>query len=303
MCGRYDRAVEERYTGCLLGLALGDAVGARLEGNVAARTLWKALGLTQPGVLRWTDDTQMSLVLMQHLAAHGAIEQDVLARAWAKEARWRRGYGHGALRTLRMIRDGMPWEQAATEVFPDGSYGNGAAMRAAPVGVWFGDRDARLDAARRTAVITHAHPLGIEGAILMAEAAHLARAARVTPSALLEVAEQQEFCTRLEQIDGLLDTAPPAADVARTLGNDVRAHGSVVTAIYTYLRFREQGFEDLLAFVLALRGDTDTIAAMAGALYGIEHGDGALPAALLEQLEAVAELRAAARGCHAKAHS
>lgn len=286
--------MQERYRGCLLGLALGDAIGAKREGDIAARTVWWMLGLGAPKVLRWTDDTQMSLVLARHLVAHGEIEQDALADAWAQEARWSRGYGRGALRTLRMIRKGTHWQQAARSVFPDGSYGNGAAMRAAPLGLFFPDADARKDAAEKSAAITHAHPLGIEGAIVMAEAAHLAQAGEVTVERLSRLCREEAFLTRFEQVDARLAEEADPRRIAQLLGNSIRAHESVVTAVYVYLRFRASTFGDLMAFILRLRGDTDTIAAMAGALYGIERGSAALPPLQLAILEAADDLRSAA---------
>ncbi len=51
----------EKFEGCLLGLALGDALGARFEGGIAERALWWFIGTTREGHMRWTDDTQMSL--------------------------------------------------------------------------------------------------------------------------------------------------------------------------------------------------------------------------------------------------
>ena len=53
----------ERYRGCLVGLAMGDALGAPYEGGVLERAVWRLLGRTRAGELRWTDDTQMSLDL------------------------------------------------------------------------------------------------------------------------------------------------------------------------------------------------------------------------------------------------
>ena len=113
--------MQERFTGCLLGLALGDAIGAKREGGWAARTLWWFLGLTRRGVLRWTDDTQMALGLVRSLAEHGKVEPDSLARRWAEQATWSRGYGRGALATLKQIRRGVPWQEASVSVFKDGS--------------------------------------------------------------------------------------------------------------------------------------------------------------------------------------
>src|SRR5262245_31347877 len=122
--------LEDKFVGSLLGLALGDALGAPFEGGLAARLAWRALGIGKRGTLRWTDDTEMALGLARSLTEHRGLDADSLARAWAEEADWKRGYGGGALRLLARIRGGEDWRTANRSVFPAGSYGNGAAMRA-----------------------------------------------------------------------------------------------------------------------------------------------------------------------------
>lgn len=283
--------MREALRGCLLGLALSDALGAGTEGNVVARGLWKVLGLAKPGILRWTDDTQMALGLVRSLADAGQLDANALARRWAADATWSRGYGPGALKVLRRIQAGMPWQHANRSVFKDGSFGNGAAMRVAPIGVLHDDPEQRRAAARTTALITHAHPLGVEGAVLVAEAAHLARSGTPSIDRLLAVCKEREFSDRIAQIDALLDAAPSPKTVAVQLGNSIRAVESVVTAIYIYFRFREAPYEQMIDFALKVGGDTDTIGAMAGALFGAERGERSLPVDLLARLEHVDVLR------------
>ena len=82
----------EQFQGCLLGLALGDALGAKSEGGAAERMAWRMLGRTRTGRLRWTDDTQMTLDLAESLLAHGTLDPDDLARRFAQSYRWSRGY-------------------------------------------------------------------------------------------------------------------------------------------------------------------------------------------------------------------
>ncbi len=292
--------MQDRSVGSLLGLALGDAMGAKHEGGLAARSLWWLLGLRRPGVLRWSDDTQMTLVLAQSLARHGRIHQDELAAGWAREARWSRGYGPGTLRLLKRVRGGMSWEQAARSVFPDGSYGNGAAMRVAPIGLFHDDPLQRRAAAEASARITHAHPLGVEGAVLIAEAVHLAAKDACEVESLRSACTLPEFTTRLDRLPELLASDPEPKQVARDLGQRMTAHESCVTAVYVYLRFRDQPFEHMVAFVNRMGGDTDTIAAMAGALYGADRGSKSLPEGPLSRLEDRADIEEAARALWSK---
>jgi poly(ADP-ribose) glycohydrolase ARH3 len=69
-----DRVNIDRFEGCLLGLALGDALGARHEGGVAERFLWSLIGSTRGGRMRWTDDTQMSVDIAESLLAKGGLD-------------------------------------------------------------------------------------------------------------------------------------------------------------------------------------------------------------------------------------
>ncbi len=99
--------LQDRYTGCLLGLALGDACGAPLEGGWPERLLWRCIGTTRQGVMRWTDDTQMALDIGEVVPEQG---RDDIAQRFACSYSWSRGYGPGAAKVLRRIRRGMPWQ-------------------------------------------------------------------------------------------------------------------------------------------------------------------------------------------------
>jgi len=278
--------MRDRYGGCLLGLALADALGAKHEGGIIGGALWSVLSLRKPGVLQWTDDTLMSIGTAESLLACGGLDEDHLARTWAADVTWTRGYGAGALGMLKRVAAGEDWRAARHAFFPDGSFGNGAAMRAAPLALYFRrDAERLTDATRRASAITHAHPLGIEGGLLIARATAQALDGGVDVAALLAACEHDEFRSRLEQVPDLLQRDPTEREVVRALGNSIVAHKSAVTAVYAYLRCREKSFEDLVAYVVSLGGDTDTIGAMAGGLYGARHGEGALPEAILERLE------------------
>jgi poly(ADP-ribose) glycohydrolase ARH3 len=295
----------DRFVGCVLGLATGDALGAPYEGGPVERLLWRLIGRTSDGCLRWTDDTQMAIDLAESLMSEGEVCPSALARQFASSYRWSRGYGPGAAKVLRRIRRGEPWEQASQRSYPGGSYGNGAAMRAPVVALFFHhDREQVIAAARLSAQVTHAHPLGIEGAVLIATAAHaLLQRGSVedTVTYVRKACVLPEMTTRLEKIDNWLHSGqqPTARDVARTLGNGTAALKSCPTALYVALRHIRQPFEDMMRFVIACRGDVDTLAAMAGALWGIANGPARLPPVRLEardRLVSIAEQLFQARG-------
>ena len=277
--------------GAILALALGDAFGAPYEGDLAERTLWALIGTTN-GRHRWTDDTQMTIDVIESLIACGQVDQQDLAERFARSYRWSRGYGPGAAQILKQIRRGEAWQSANRSVYPDGSFGNGAAMRAPAIGLFYADagEEELVMAAQRSAVVTHAHPDGSRGAIIIALATALASHGR-EPLAIIDRlsrhAGSDGFTVRLQRAGAWLQANRPVAPrtVAAELGNGIAAVDSCVTAVYLGLRFRDQPFDALLAFAISLGGDVDTIAAMAGAIWGAARGYEVLPRERLRRLE------------------
>jgi poly(ADP-ribose) glycohydrolase ARH3 len=148
-------------------------------------------------------------------------------------------------------------------------------------------------------MITHAHAEGIAGALFVA----LATAGAIHGRPSLEILEAaaapcraERFSSRVERAQSWLATerSPPSPELARQLGNGVAASESRVTAIFLALRFREQKFDDLLAFFRELGGDVDTIGAMSGAVWGALQGREKLPPSSLAQLEQHARMESLA---------
>jgi ADP-ribosylglycohydrolase len=135
----------------------------------------------------WTDDTAMALTIVHILHRHGQIRQDGLAQMFGAtyQADPYRGYGYGMTVLLpRLAADPGTWNAHARALFGgQGSLGNGAAMRAAPLGAWFcSDPGAAREQANLAAGVTHAHPEGTSGAVAVALAAALAAASRGGPA-------------------------------------------------------------------------------------------------------------------------
>lgn len=298
----------DQFAGCLLGLALGDALGAPFEGGWLERVLWWLIGTTRDGAMRWTDDTQMSLDLAEALLANSALEADDLAQRFARSYHWSRGYGPSAAKLLKRIARGQPWQQACTSVYPSGSYGNGGAMRAPVLALYFAQPEALSQAVQTATRITHAHPLGIEGAQLVAHATAAALRG-ATPAELLAAAaahaQQPEFQQRLQCATAWLSAATPpsASQVARQLGNGIQASTSCVTAIYLAARFLGQPFIELHAFTRQVGGDVDTLGAMSGAIWGAARGQSALPTAWQQKLEQRERLERLAVALHLAAQA
>jgi len=96
-----------------------------------------------------------------------------------------------------------------------------------------------------------------------------------------------EMCVRVDRCAEWMrgNEQPGPQDVARHLGNGTSAPASCPTALYVAARHMNESFEEMMCFVTACRGDVDTIAAMAGALWGIGNGHERLPPVRLESRE------------------
>jgi poly(ADP-ribose) glycohydrolase ARH3 len=199
----------------------------------------------------------------------------------------RRGYGPGSRAAFERLRAGEQWDEAAQHLFGGmGSYGNGAAMRIAPVGLFYYDNPKELrEVAYQSSLITHAHELGKEGAALQAFA--IALAVREERDEMLvkldDFVRQEVYKQKLRRMERLLRTEASSGEVIAELGNGMAAFDSVPTAIYSFLRFED--FERSVVYAIRLGGDTDTIGAMTGAICGAYYGDQAIPSEWLARLE------------------
>lgn len=286
-----DPSLADRFVGCLLGLAIGDALGAHFEGqsadHIAGRfpTVERVLKSAPPGELWYTDDTQMAIGVAETLVACRGIDPLVICQRFAENYTPQRGYGRGARVVLEAMIAGRDHAHLAANHFPGGSLGNGAAMRVAPVGLMFRhDHAALWEHARLSALPTHVHPLGVEGAQVLALAVALA--------STVGTFERKEFFGTLAERCSSPEYSGPLRRAARVsstrdvalFGNGIEATSSVVTAIACFA-LTPQSYEQTIGNAILLGGDTDTIAAMAGAISGARLGRRALPEHLVKNLE------------------
>jgi poly(ADP-ribose) glycohydrolase ARH3 len=282
--------LRDRFRGCILGHAIGDALGAPLEG-LSGETVYRDFGPTRNWVDRpqvdqlfYSDDTQMLIGVAECLRHHGRIEPDSLMRCFADNYDPSRGYGPGTRRMLDAISRGEDWHTLAGGLFPGGSLGNGAAMRVAPVGLFFhGDLKRVAEEARESALPTHSHPIGVDAAVLVATAVAMAVVANeIEPASFLSQlaasAETEEFRWQLKTAARLGPTD------AIPFGSSLEAHRSVTSAIVCFT-MSPTSFRSTIASALALGNDTDTLAAIAGGISGALLGINAIPHELLDLLE------------------
>lgn len=280
--------LKAKFRGALLGSAVGDALGAPVEGydmemvrSVYSRGWEMIYG-------RYTDDTEMMIGVAESLIENKGFNGADMALKFIQNYNVKRGYGPGSKEVLRRIREGESWAEASGKLFGEkGSYGNGAAMRIAPVGLFYFDTtDMLWEIAYKSSNITHSHELGKAGAALQALAVALAVRGqkKYMLLKLKEVVKTDMYKGKVGKLKALLDERATEKRVISELGNGVEAFESVPTAIYSFLR--SGNFKDSVTYAVSLGGDTDTIGAMTGAISGAYYGEAAIPKAWLERLEA-----------------
>ena len=300
----------EKFRGALLGVAVGDALGAPVEGfdGASARRFYEKHGWKMISG-KYTDDTEMIIGVAESLIACKGFNGSHLAQQFLRNYNESRGYGPGTREVLKMLSKGVGWKEASRKIFGgEGSYGNGAAMRIAPVGLLYHENAEKLrEVAFKVSEITHAHELAKEGAALLAFAVALAcrygcnrytvsaeeeeKGARETKREMLRslqvFARHRIYKEKLARIEALLHAKDNEEEARKRavseLGNGEAAFNSVPTAIFSFLRSHD--FRESIVFAISLGGDTDTIAAMTGAVSGAFYGERSIPRDWLKSLE------------------
>jgi len=284
----------DRVRDSLAGLSVGDAFGeAFFLGDDALAARMIADRLLPTGQWGWTDDTAMAISVARELAA-GSFNVDGLARRYASAyaQQPRRGYGGAAHTTLQAIDRGVPWRIASRSVYPEGSKGNGSAMRSAPIGAFHGwDPKAIARDARVAALPTHAHPEAIDGSIAIALAAGYAAEAPACGrgdllSAVVGALPDGSIAQATGRALELLGAKPEEAADALGSGQRVLCVDTVPFAIWCADRHIDD-FEAALWATVAGLGDRDTTCAMVGGIVGARVGVTGIPPEWLERREPI----------------
>ena len=281
-----EQVLKSKFLGALVGTGVGDALGAPFEGRYQVKPEEVEAIAEKLRILTYTDDTHMMIGMAESLIKTKGFDGRDMTYTFIRnyELEPFRGYGPGPPHIFRAIRAGAAWDTAAQELYGGGSFGNGSAMRIAPIGVFYHDDPAMLtEVAYKSSQITHAHKLGKEGAALQAYA--IALAANLDPKTafdqgdflakLIDYVEEAVYKEKLDKIKGLL-AQPDKARAATELGNGIEAFNSVPTAIYSFL-IHPDSFAQAVLHAVSLGGDTDTIGAMTGAITGAYLGVESIP--------------------------
>ncbi|UCB49047.1 MAG: ADP-ribosylglycohydrolase family protein [Deltaproteobacteria bacterium] len=286
--------IKAKYLGAMVGSALGDAIG-ELAFMVPQRDRLSSK-LDSVSQFRYTDDTAMAIGLAQSIIkAKGIDQQDLGATFSANFQRepWR-GYASGPPTIFSIVGNlGISYPEAARMMFGgSGSLGNGAAMRIVPLGLVFRRASDLYNLASLSAEVTHAHPVGIDGAAIQARA--VANAVELDSQkefpvegflkTLIDFARTPEIETKMKRIQNLLTEEVSPNVAADELGRSVAVHESMPFAIYSFLKY-PKSFEACLFCSILHGGDRDTLGAMACAISGAYLGVEAIPRGWRKKLE------------------
>jgi len=255
--------------------------------------------------LVYTDDTAMAIGLAESIVEREGLEQNHLGdtfRANYRREPWR-GYASGPPTVFSRVEErGLTYPEAARTLYGgEGSFGNGAAMRIAPLGVAYYAQGDLYEMARASAEVTHAHPVGVDGAAVQAQA--VASVVPLSPNdafpvdyflaRLLDTARTEVMGEKLSCVRDLLGEDAPPAEAARKLGLGVAVDRSQPFALYAFLAHTDS-FEETLACAVLNGGDRDTMGAMACAVSGTYLGEDGIPAEWQAKLENGARIGALA---------
>jgi ADP-ribosylglycohydrolase len=302
---------DDRLAGSILGQALGDALGFVVEAQPpdVARVYvdgWLRSGRAgewahpQFPFGQYSDDTQLARELLRSFEDAGGWDPAAFAVRLAELFRDGRevGAGRGTRSAALRLLMGVPWHESGT---PAPYAGNGAAMRAGPLGLLLSEQTAMCRAAREQSRITHLDSRCAAGAAAVARAVAVALSSGSRPANFLEEvagcaeAEDRTVAEAIRGLNGWIVLAPAdaarhvhesgldPAHVDRWRGISAFVTPSVLWSLYAFLRSPDDYWETVCT-AIGVGGDTDTIAAIAGAISGARLGVEALPSELVARI-------------------
>jgi ADP-ribosyl-[dinitrogen reductase] hydrolase len=283
--GRLDR---DRIRGALLGLAVGDALGAPLEGRsraeVAARDdapLREMAGGRRPGFEPGdvTDDTQLAMTLAESIVEVGGYDPDHALRAYV---RWFEAGAEDAGPTTRAVLGAVAGGASSYEATQrqheeagDRATTNGALMRTTPIALAFaGNEEGIRDATLADASLTHYDPIAGKAALFhnLLVSVEVSQGHAAVEAFLSEPGQLDE---RIE--DAVVPAASGSRYYAERLAEEQPTWVISTLAVGLGALLTAESFEEGLVWAVNLGGDTDTNGAVAGALLGARFGGSQIP--------------------------
>ncbi len=319
-----DRTFEQsRVAGCLLGGAIGDALGAPVEFRPWSdiEELYGPEGITEPplvdGMYRVTDDTQMTMFTAEGVirAVRRARQNrncDYASVIYHAYLRWLHTQGEELPVAPELVLDG--WLLGSRDLYHrrspgstclsalasgemgsmrnriNDSKGSGGVMRVAPIGLAPAVPDP-FNLGAQAAAISHGHPscylaAGAFAAIIrfVMEGAHLEQAIARALRILESYEGHDEVTSAIASATWLAERAKPSVQSVESLGQGWVAEEALAIALYCSLAYPDD-FLSAVRLAANHSGDSDSTAAMTGNLMGARMGVGAIPGQWLAHLE------------------
>lgn len=286
--------LKDRVLGCIVGGAIGDALGGVYEGQLGPVVL-------QPDTpCRLSDDTQLTLATCEAVCEDGTLSPATIADrfvCWFRQGRVT-GMGASTLKALRDLAAGTHWALSGRK--GERGAGNGAAMRVAPLAFLLDpDIPQQRTILRDISRITHHNDEAYVGAVAVLSAVRAVVFEKWQPGENLPllVAEPLPHTMVRERLlaIGNLNPATRVWEVGRQFGCSGFVAESVPLAIYAAGQIGRVGFGEVLREAIAAGGDTDTIASMTGQIAGAWAGFHSIPQELVQQLPSREEILGVAR--------
>lgn len=282
---------EDQVLGCILGGALGDALGGHFEGLAAPVSFFV------PSCLRVSDDTQMTLATCESIAANRSVDPESIARSFLGWFRTRRFIGLGAstLKALTELDVGGHW--ATVGAVGERAAGNGAAMRIAPLAfVLDPDCDDDRRTIRDVCRITHRNDEAYVGGLAIIRSLRwVMQVGRLDQELIQHLAQALPDSKVRDRFAAILEGQMSAPMYAERFGTSGYVADSVPFAVLIAVVGSRQPFMDAMRTVVESGGDTDTIGSIVGQIRGACFGVGDVPP-IVESIDDISTIREVAAG-------
>lgn len=302
-----DNDLKEKFIGCLVGAAIGDALGMPNE-DVPARKSEKyypggitdftdphpetACGMLKGG--QYTDDTQLMMALAQALVEKREFDPDCFVKkliVWYRvEANAKRYQGEATKGSIKNLISGKGWQESGID-----KAGCGGSTRAVPSGLFFfGDSAKICKCSSMQCHVTHNNQIAKDGAVCVAATIASLLGGKIPPvGSLRKLVKTREFKGKLGEVDHALKRKTELERAIQILGNSSLATEVVGLSLFILLS-KPSDFEK--AVLLAANatgeggGDTDSIAFLVGAFSGAYNGIGKIRRDWIEKVESSEQL-------------
>ncbi len=299
-----DKNLLQKYKGCLVGAAVGDALGMQVEG--LTRSEIKQLRGTQrvmdygrappghpnhkllPG--QYTDDTEQMILLAESIIEAWGFDLQVFSdklREWGEKLlakpELNRLVGPTSIQAIKNLLNGANWQESGIPVNSCGS-----AMRAAPIGLSSRDLNEVAHNAQLSSCPTHTGSGSIAGAIAIATAVYLSLKNTPAEEMLRKIigmvaGVDKTLTNRIKEVKDILHMSPTCEELFPGEGVSNSVYETVPAALLCTTKYRS--FEEAVITAANIGGDTDSVACMTGAIKGARHGINAIPRRWITGLE------------------